>query len=361
MNRPIHAMLLALCAATFLSAQDPPPTEPTQTPAAGGPQRPGGPAAVSQDPQPYDKVITKEAKSKKGLFTVHQIKDKYYYEIPKSEFGKEFLWNSQIARTTMGVGYGGQELASRVVYWELSGNKVHLRDVNYSVVADPKTPISQAVKAANNSSIIMTFPVAAFGTEKDNKSAVIEVTRLFNTDVYEFSARQRLNATTMDASRSYIDRISPYPENIEVEVTHTYTRSATPPGAAATPVNPFSSGGMRPGSATVALHHSMVKLPEKPMKSRLYDDRVGYFTVFQMDYSRDEQRAPQRRYITRWRLEKKDPTAALSEPLKPIVYWIDFATPSNLVPSMISGVEDWQKAFEAAGFKNAILAKPAPP
>jgi hypothetical protein len=360
MNRSIHATLLALCALTLLSAQEPPPADPPQTPAAGGPQRPGGAAAVSPDPQPYDKVITKEAKSKKGLFTVHQIKDKYYYEIPKSEFGKEFLWNSQIARTTMGVGYGGQELASRVVYWELSGNKVHLRDVNYSVVADPKTPISQAVRAANNSSIIMTFPVAAFGTEKENKSAVIEVTRLFNTDVFEFSARQRLNATTMDASRSYIDRISPYPENIEVEVTHTYTRSATPPGGAATPVNPFSSGGMRPGSATVALHHSMVKLPEKPMKSRLYDDRVGYFTVFQMDYSRDEQRAPQRRYITRWRLEKKDPTAALSEPVKPIVYWIDSATPSKWVPWMIRGVEDWQKAFEAAGFKNAIIAKLAP-
>src|SRR5260370_29229247 len=237
MNRPIHAMLLALCAATFLSAQDPPPTEPPQTAAAGGPQTPGGAAAPSQDPQPYDKVITKEAKSKKGLFTVHQIKDKYYYEIPKSEFGKEFLWNSQIARTRMGVGYGGQELARRVVYWELSGNKVHLRDVNYSVVADPKTPISQAVKAANNSSIIMTFPVAAFGAE--NKSAVIEVTRLFNTHVFEVSPRQRLNATTMEASRSYIDPISPDPENIQMESTHPYTKSATPPGAPATPVNPL--------------------------------------------------------------------------------------------------------------------------
>src|ERR1700704_3966056 len=127
----------------MFAAQDPPtPAETPQTSQANAaPQRPGF-TPPSQDPQPYDKVITKEAKSKKGVFTVHQIKDKYYYEIPKSEFGKEFLWNSQIARTTMGVGYGGQELASRVVYWELSGNKVHLRDVNYSVVADPKTPIS---------------------------------------------------------------------------------------------------------------------------------------------------------------------------------------------------------------------------
>src|SRR5260370_29744085 len=269
------------------------------------------------------------------------------------------MWVTQQGKRTRGVGSGGQMLASHVVYWEVSGNKVHLRDVNYSVVADPKTRISQAVKAANNHAILMTFPVAAFGGE-DKSIPVIEVTRLFTTDVYEFSARQRLSATTMDASRSYIDRISPYPENIEVVATHTYTKSATPPGAQQQPVNPFAGAGMRPGSATVQLHHSMAKLPENPMVPRVHDDRVGYFTVSQMDYSRDEQRPPRRIYITRWRLEKKDPTAALSEPVKPIVYWIDSATPTKWVPWMKRGVEDWQKAFEAAGFKNAIIAKLAP-
>src|SRR5260370_37303682 len=144
MNRSIQAVLMAACALALLSAQEPPPAETPQTPPAGGPQRPGG-AATSQDPQPYDKVITKEAKSKKGIFTVHQVKDKYYYEIPKSELGKEFLWVSQIAKTTMGVGYGGAKLASQLLYWELSGDKVHLRDVNSSVLADPQTPISHAV------------------------------------------------------------------------------------------------------------------------------------------------------------------------------------------------------------------------
>jgi hypothetical protein len=116
--------------------------------------------------------------------------------------------------------------------------------------------------------------------------------------VFELIARQRLNASTMDASRSYIERISPYPENIEVESTHTYTRMATPIGAVRTE-NPFAAGGMRPGSATVVLHHSMVKLPEHPMTPRLFDERVGYFSVRQMDYGRDEQRAPKRIYITR--------------------------------------------------------------
>jgi hypothetical protein len=357
MTQKPFVIAFTFCAAAVLYAQEPPtPGEPpAQTPPAGGPPR-AGITPPSQDPQPYEKVITKDAKSKKGIFTVHQIKDKYYYEIPKSEFDKEFLWNTQIAKTTQGAGYGGDQLTERVIHWELSGNKVYLRDNNYAVIADPKTPIAQAVKAANNSTIIMSFPVAAFAKDGD---PVIEVTRLFTTDVPEFSARQRLGATTMDATRSFIERLSPYPENIEAESTVTYTRTPTPAGA---PGAPIALGGsqMRPGSATIVLHHSMVKLPEKPMMPRVFDDRVGYFTANLMDYSKDEHRAPRVRYIARWRLEKKDPTAAVSEPVKPIVYYIDSATPVKWREWLKRGVESWQVAFEAAGFKNAIIAKVAP-
>ncbi len=359
MNRITESLLCCVCATGLILAQDPPvpPPDIPAAVAAGAAAARGATTPPSQDPQPYDKVITKEAKSKTGVFTVHQVKDKYYYEIPKSELTKEFLWVTQIARTTIGVGYGGQSLENRVVRWELLGNKVHLREVNYDVVADPKLPISTAVQAANNSAIIMTFPVAAFAKNGD---PVIEVTRLFTTDVFEFSARQRLNATAMDASRSYVERISPYPENVESEVTVTYTKIATPAGGAGIPTNPFTGAGMKPGSATVVLHHSMVKLPEKPMQARLFDERVGYFYVNQMDYGRDEQRAPKRRYIDRWRLEKKDPSAAMSEPVKPIVYYIDAATPTKWVPYMLRAINSWQPAFEAAGFKNAIIGKVAP-
>jgi hypothetical protein len=349
---------LAICAAAaVLSAQEPaPPAEnPPQPPAPGAPRAAG---QNSQEPQPYEKVITKDAKSKTGIFTVHQVKDRYYYEIPKSELDREFLWNTQIARTTLGVGYGGQQLSDHVVRWELNGNKVHLRDIKYDVVADRNSPISAAVKAANYDAIVMTFGVAAFSSDG---APVIDVTRLFTTEVAEISARQRLGATGMDASRSFIERISPYPENIEAEVTLTYTRTQPPPGANANPAPaPVGGGTMRPGSATVLVHHSMVKLPDHPMTPRLFDERVGYFSVTKMDYSRDEQRAPRVRYINRWRLEKKDPGAPLSEPVKPIVYYIDAATPSKWVPWLKRGVESWQKAFEAAGFKNAVLAKEAP-
>jgi hypothetical protein len=347
----LRCTLLAVFALTALHAQDVPAPEAPATPPAGaaGPGR-----GATADPQPYEKVITKDAKTSTGIFTVHEIKDRYYYEIPKTELDKEFLLNVRISRTTVGVGYGGDELSDRVVRWELRGNKVNLRDVDYSVRAEPGTPIAMAVKAANNNAILMTFPVAAFS--KDG-APVIEVGRLFTTDVPEFSIRQRLNATTADATRSYIERISPYPENIEAESTLTFTRTQ-PPAVGAVVVN--VAGGMRAGSASVVVHYSMVKLPEKPMMSRLFDERVGYFTSTTMDYGTDAHRAERERYIARWRLEKKDPDAAVSDPVKPIVYYVDAATPVKWREWLRKGIESWQPAFETAGFSNAIVAKIAP-
>jgi hypothetical protein len=344
----------ALMFAGAISAQEPPASAPQERPA--GPPR----EAPSQEPRPYDRVITKEAKSQPGVFIVHQIRDRFYYEIPPSELNKEFLWVSQIARTTLGVGYGGQALNNRVVRWERRGNRVLLRSVSYEVVADPSKPVARAVKAANNDSILMSFNVEAFGKDE---APVIEVTRLFTTEVQELSARARLRARTFDASRSFIERIAAFPTNIEVEATHTYSLPIDPPSGAPAPQPPtpsFFGTGMRPGSASVVMHYSMVKLPEKPMMPRLEDDRVGFFSVTQQDYGQDEHRAPRRSYITRWRLEKKDPNAEVSEPVKPIVYYIDSATPEKWRPYIKRGVEKWQVAFEAAGFKNAIIARQAP-
>ena len=337
------------------------PQDPPSPPVATGQERPVRP---EQQPEikPYDKVITKEAKSDEGIFTIHTVKEKVYYEIPKSELTKEFLWVSQIAKTTLGAGYGGQAAGNRVVKWERKGNRVLLRNVSYDVVADPKLPVSRAVQAANNDTIIMAFNIEALG--KDD-SVVIDVSRLFTSEVTEFSARTRLRARGFDATRSFIEKTKSFPTNIEVEVSQTYTSppETTPAagGGGPQPVpNPFAQG-MRAGSnATVVMHYSMVKLPEKPMMPRVFDERVGYFTIRQTDYGVDEQRAPQRTYITRWRLEKKDPNAELSEPVKPIVYYLDPATPTKWVKWIKKGIEDWQPAFEAAGFKNAIIAKEAP-
>src|SRR5688572_17037577 len=197
------------------AAQDPP----AGTPPAGGQERPTRPEP-SADPKPYDKVITKEVKSEEGIFTDHTIKEKIYYEIQKNLLNTEFLWVSQIAKTTLGVGYGGQAAGNRVVKWERKNNRILLRNVSYEVVADPKLPVARAVEAANNNTIIMAFNVEAIG--KDD-AAVIDVTRLFTSEVTEFSARTRLRARGFDASRSFIEKTKSFPTNIEVEVSQTYT------------------------------------------------------------------------------------------------------------------------------------------
>lgn len=327
----------------------------------------GGGAAVPRtrqpepEPRPYERVITKDAKTQTGVFTVHQIKDKFYYEIPNSELNKDFLWVSTIAKTTLGVGYGGQADGNHVVRWERHGNHIFLRSVSYEIVADESLPIYQAVQAANSDAIWMSFPVEAFGP---NDTAVIDVSRLFTSEVPEISARARLRARAFDPQRAFIERVSAFPENVEVEATQTYTTPIDPAPAGGrgepTPGGRGAPQGMRPGSATVLMHYSMVKLPENKMMPRIFDERVGYFTVEQQDFGRDEHRAPKRTYITRWRLEKKDPNAAMSEPVKPIVYYVDPATPMKWRPWIKRAIEDWQPAFEAAGFKNAIIAKDPP-
>jgi hypothetical protein len=199
----------------------------------------------------------------------------------------------------------------------------------------------------------MAFNIEALG--KDD-AALIEVSRIYTSELPEMSARNTVRGRGMDAQRTFIETITAYPTNIEGEVTQTYT-------------NPVDGGGgrggaaqqaMQPGSGTVLVHFSMVKLPEQPMLARLADSRVGYFSHSTMDFSRPEHRAEQRTFIARWRLEKKEPGAAVSEPVKPIVYYIDPATPKAWIPYIKKGIESWQSAFEAAGFRNAILAKDAP-
>ncbi len=322
----------------------------------------GGRGGAITEPRPYDRVITKDAKTSVGVFKVHIVRergaDRYYYEIPASELGKDFLFVTQIARNTLGAGYGGQSVGQMVGRWERRENRILLREMNYDLTANPSDPIAKAVQAADNPSIVMAFNIEAFGP---GNSAVIDVSRLFLTDLPEMSVRSRLRARGMDTSRSFIEHITPFPENIEAEATHTYTSAAADqqaggrggPGGA-------GRGGMRSSSGTVLVHYSMVKLPEKPMMPRLADARVGYFTTSTMDYSRPEHRAERREFVARWRLEKKDPTAALSEPVKPIVYYLDPATPKKWVPYLKEGIESWQPAFEAAGFKDAIIAKEAP-
>lgn len=363
-QRLVSSALAVVCAAVFVAiattnrvgAQDPVPGIGDAAEQAGGRQgggrQGGGAGQASTEPRPYAEVITSEAKTDDGVFKVHQIGERLLFEIPTAHLDKDFLWVTQIKRTTTGAGWGGQAAGNRVIRWVKKGDRVLLMDINYSNIANPNEPIAQAVADANNPTIIRAFPVAAYNDQQD---PVIDVTQLFTTEVPEFSVRGRIGGRGFDASRTFLEKAVSFPENVNVEVLQTFTGATD-----AAPAAGRGRGGMQGPSATVLTYYSMVKLPDTPMMPRLFDERVGYFTRAVTDYGTDEHRAEAKRFITRWRLEKKDPNAAISEPVKPIVYYVDPATPPKWVPFVKKGIEDWQPAFEAAGFRNAIIAAEAP-
>ena len=293
--------------------------------------------------KPYDEVITEEAKTKSGLFRVHRLDDKVFYEIPTEALGLEMLWVTQISETAAGSSYAGMPVSSRIVRWELSGDKVLLREVHYEIRAETKDPIAEAVHASNLAPIIRAFDVKAYGKDK---APVIEATELFTKEVAEFSAKWALKAGAMDSGRSFLQEVKTFPENIEVRVLATYADSGK---------ESYSSG------ISAVIHHSMVKLPEKLMKPRREDSRVGFFEVSFVDFADNARHEAETvRYITRWRLEKKDPKAAVSEPVKPIVFYVGREVPEKWKKYVKAGIEMWQPAFEGAGFTNAILGKYAP-
>ena len=324
-----------------------PPADPNggpgQNPGLRGGQRTGG-------PKPYDEVVTKEAKTDKGVFLVHRIDDKVLFEIPKAEMGKEMLLATEVAATPAGSGgYGGTAAGHDVVRWVRRGDSVFLRTVDYSARALGTGAIARAVEAASVEPIAAVFPVAAEG--KDD-SVVIDVTRFFTSDPAEFSVRARLGGGAPDPSRSYVERVKAFPTNVELTSTLTFVGGGAP--------SPFGGRPASSGARTALVHYSLVNLPEKPMMPREADARVGYFTEDFELYGDPQNRVVDKSYIARYRLEKKDPNAALSEPVKPIVYYISREVPEWLHPYFKKAVEDWSVAFEQAGFKNAIVCKEAP-
>ncbi len=282
-------------------------------------------------------MITPGARTQRGLFAVHQIGERLLFEIPPRELGRDHLI---VTRAAAGSAGGGD----RVVRWDRSAHRVFLRQVNYNVVADTALPIYRSVAAQALGPIIAAFNVEAYGPDS---APVIDATKLYTTNITEFAGVQQIAP-----DRSFVEMVAAYPTNIEVEATQTGVAAVTGPGAAPAPA-------VRPTS-TVVMHWSMLRLPDEPMMPRLHDPRVGFISTSRIDYGRPEHRAVARRYIHRFRLVKKDPSAAVSEPVHPIIFWIDPATPQWLVPWVKAGVEDWKPAFEEAGFRNAIMAREAP-
>ena len=307
--------------------------------------------------KPYDKVITKDAKSDEGLFTVHKVENNYFYEIPDSLFNREMLTVTRIAKTATGIGFGGGKQNTQVHRWQKKGDKVLLRVVSHEITAADSLPVHEAVVNSNFEPIVQSFDIKTVGKDSISKTTVIDVTDLYTKDVQPLGLRERARkqykVSRLDESRSYIDTIRSYPENIEIRHVKTYNAG-----------NPPSNESV--GSISMEFSNSMILLPKVPMERRYYDERVGWFTTEQTDYGLPAQKSKKVQYLDRWRLEVKDEdmekfkNGELVEPKEPIVYYIDRATPKQWVPYIKQGIEDWQVAFEAAGFKNAIIAKDAP-
>ncbi|MFO0228011.1 zinc-dependent metalloprotease [Gemmatimonas sp.] len=350
-------------AANAAPNQPPAPGQPTPgqpapgQPPAGLPNIPGLAGALGgaaePNPRPYATVITPRARSKQGVFAVHQVGSRLFFEIPAAQQGKDFLVTTVLAGTSDAIN-GSLYGPERVIRFERRDNRILVREATYLNVASDSTQQSrQAMNLISFFPIVATLNVEAYG--KDS-AAVVEVTRMFTGGVPEFTARGR--RATVDANRSFIDKFSTFPRNVNVTAVQTYT--AAPGGGI--PGLPIPGLGGATGNATTESYtFSLVRLPDEPMMPRLSDRRVGYFVTPKRDFGSNEQRVVSRDYIKRWRLECSDQkVGALCVPKKPITYYVDPATPSYLKPFIRAGIEEWQEAFEAAGFAKGIVAADAP-
>ncbi|MGH7699247.1 MAG: zinc-dependent metalloprotease [Gemmatimonadales bacterium] len=349
------ALLFAVLACARGSTSAPAPTPARQD--AGQARQDAGQArqgrqAQQEGPKPYREVITAEAVTDSGVFLVHRIGEKLYYEIPRAMLGRDFRMVVDRRGTIRGLGYAGEQIAARVVRWDRLGPRVLLRMVSYAMHADSALPVRRSVDLSNTPPIIKSFDIAAWSPGDSN--AVIEVTSLFTTDVAELNARQLgVRVRRFDAARSFVERARSFPHNVEVTALHTFEMDSVP-GA------PGARADRSLNSMTIPTNFSMVLLPDRPMAPRWCDNRVGFFSVSFEDYGTDDPRVPRRCYVTRWRLEPKDPGAAVSDPVKPIAFYLDPATPEKWAAWIIRGVEMWEPVFRAAGFSNAITARRAP-
>jgi hypothetical protein len=306
----------------------------------------------------YADFVTIKTKTDDGVFKVHENNDKFMYEIPTSFLGKEMLLVTRIKELPAGLGgsyvNAGSKINTQVIVWEKFKNKILLKVKSYNAIANDSLPIYKSVVANNLEPVIYAFDIKI--QNQDSTAVLVDVTDFFSSDVKAISGlpdsfRKTYKVKKLDASRSFINSIKSYPKNIEVVQDFTF-EADEPPSNSST------------NTITLRVNQSMIVLPEDKMMPRVYDKRVGYFSLGNVDYSSEALKADEKRYIKRWRLEPKDMAAynrgELVEPIKPIVYYLDPATPNKLKKYIKQGVDDWAKVFETAGFKNAIMAKYAP-
>lgn len=342
MNKIALALALLLPGAAMAQQPPVPQTPPPGGPPAGTPGGPPGgvrpPVAQPGKPRPYAEVITKDAKSDEGLFTTHQIDDKWYWEIPKNVLGKDILWNTDLERSQSFYGFGQTEIQDRTIRLEKRGDKLLLRAISYDWRADdPAGDVSRSLEKGRIEPILAIYDILAYG--KDESMVIDARPVLFG----------EMSGVRFDQTRSFIDKLVSYKSNVTAVIT----------GTSGAPASPLGGGGGATAN-TQQITHSIVLLPEKPMKPRLFDSRVGWFATGFNELGGRENRVKEVVYINRWRLEKKDPSAAISEPVTPITYYLGPEIPEKWKKFVKAGVEAWNPAFEKAGFKNAVVCREMP-
>lgn len=310
-----------------------------------------GPASPPPAQKSYTEIIPATSRSQDGLFKVHEVGDKYFFEIPTAALDKDMIWQAQQATIPITLGSPGVQ-DNRLVRWSRRGKQVFLMGVDYTLRSLDPTGIQRAIPTINPPAIIESFPVQTDGPKGE---AVIDVTDLLLADHPQFHVGSSWNAA-VQRNRSYVHKVKAFPTNIEIQsqLTFRLTPSEIVPGT------PSGYAGSVGPYASLMMHYSFLLLPEEPMKPRYRDPRVGYFGILVQEFGGPEHRAVNREMIKRFRLEKKDPSAMVSEPVKPIVFYLSQDMPKKWRPYAKRAVEAWQPAFEQAGFKNAILAKEAP-
>jgi len=361
MQKKIHQFvftLLGLLISVFIQAQAPGKADTTKK----------SPAKNGKGPKAYNEVITSKAVTDAGMFFVHTVEEKYYLEIPDSLFDRDILLVNRISKAAAGMriggffGYGGDQIGRSVIKFEKGPeDKVFIRKISFAeYTKDSTSPMFRAVTNSNVQPIVASFDIKSLG--KDSTGAVIDITEFIDRDndllFFSSSFKRILRIGTQQNDKSYIVNVKSYPINVEIKTVKTYSR---------TPATPTATGAdASTENLTMELNSSLVLLPKTPMQARYYDPRVGYFAVGYTDFDLNPQGVKDIIMVKRWRLEPKPADmekykrGELVEPQKQIVFYIDPATPKKWVPYLIQGVNDWQAAFEKAGFKNAIVAKTAP-
>lgn len=365
-TNPLLITLVLLSFGTNVLAQAPVPS--ATAPKADTTRKPASP---NNGPKPYKEVITAKALTSKGMFWTHKVEDKYYFEIPDSLLGREILVVNRISKAPSDLrsggffGYAGDQIGQNVIRFEKGpNNKIFLRSISYGEYAkDSTSPMFQNVTKSNVQPISAAFDIKAVG--KDSAGIVIDMTDYISGDndvlFFNSSLKSSLRFGAPQADKSYIVNVRSYPINVEIRTVKTYSRMPAPPAPGG--FGGAASGG---GNMTMEMNSSLVLLPKKPMQARYFDPRVGFFAVGYTDFDANPQGVKEVELVKRWRLEPKDEDldkynrGELVEPKKPIIFYIDPATPAKWVPYLMQGVDDWKVAFEQAGFKNAIMAKRAP-